>query len=129
MQEETDLTAFIMHSLKAVLAYLSIKKTILKSSEIEKDMSLKGQNKIIELCRKTNTQTYINPIGGIELYKQSNFKNANMELKFVNTQFDNIVYKQFKNDFVNGLSFIDVLMFNPIPDIHYFLKQYKLIDN
>ncbi len=52
-----------------------------------------------------------------------------MELKFVNTQFNNIVYKQFKNDFVNGLSFIDVLMFNPIPDIHYFLKQYKLIDN
>ena len=129
MQEETDLTAFIMHSLKAVLAYLSIKKTILRSSEIEKDMSLQGQNKIIELCRKTNTQTYINPIGGIELYKQSNFKNANMELNFVNTQFDNIVYKQFKNDFVNGLSFIDVLMFNPIPDIHYFLKQYKLIDN
>lgn len=125
--EENDLTKFLHHSLTTVLAYLAIEKKILKSSEIKKDTSLKAQNKIIEICKKTQTQTYINPIGGMELYKQADFLQAGINLRFIQTQFDNIVYKQLKNDFINGLSFIDVLMFNSIPAIHTFLTEYKLI--
>lgn len=125
--EETDLTKYILHSLTAIFAYLSIEKKIYRSSEIEKDNSRKGQDKIIELCKKFNTVTYINPIGGIEIYDEKKFAAAQMHLRFIQTRFDNIVYKQFKNDFISGLSFLDVLMFNSIPDIQYFLKQYKLI--
>lgn len=127
LYEETDLTTFILHSLKTVLAYLSIEKKICKSSEIEKDTSLKGQDKIIELCKKFNTETYINPIGGMTLYQQEKFDSAGINLRFIQTDFDNIRYKQFKNEFINGLSFIDILMFNSVPDIQYFLQQYRLI--
>lgn len=127
LSEETDLTTFLIHSLKTVLSYLSIKKEILKSSETEKDNTLKAQNRILELCKITHTQTYINPIGGVELYNQADFEQLGINLRFIETQFDKITYKQFKNDFVSGLSMIDILMFNSVPDIHYFLKQYKLI--
>lgn len=125
--EENELTDFLAHSLTAVLTYLSIQKTIRKSSEIEKDTSLKGQDKIIEICKKTKTQMYVNPIGGTEIYDQTKFAQANLSLKFIKTNFDKIHYKQFKNNFINGLSFIDVLMFNSVPDIHSFLKQYELV--
>lgn len=125
--EETDLTKFILHSLTTVLSYLSIGKKIYRSSEIEKNNSLKGQDKIIELCKKFNTDTYINPIGGIEIYSKKKFADAQINLRFIQTRFDTIVYKQFKNDFISGLSFIDVLMFNSAADIQYFLKQYELI--
>lgn len=125
--EETDLTKFILHSLTSIFAYLSIEKKFFRSSEIEKDNSLKGQDKIIELCKKFNTDTYINPIGGIEIYSKEKFAAAQINLRFIQTRFDKIVYRQFKNDFISGLSFIDVLMFNSAADIQHFLQQYDLI--
>lgn len=122
---ETDLTLFIKYSFEKIKEYLGLNTEILLSSEIEKDNSLKAQDRIIEINKKLNATMYINAIGGQELYNRDDFKKVDIELKFIKMK--EIEYKQFKNEFVPNLSFIDVLMFNSIEEVHKLLGEYELI--
>ena len=110
MYEDKNLFAFIFNSLKEVNQYLDIKTPLIVSSFISINHDLKGENKVIELCKARKAKTYINPIGGVELYNKETFNNKGLELKFLKA--NNITYPQFKNDFVPFLSIIDVMMFN-----------------
>lgn len=123
---QEDLTDFIQYSLVKVCAYLGITTKVIRSSALDKDKSLKGQNRVMEICRCIKADTYINPPGGRELYDKLFFHKENIELFFLDTRHENIVYPQFDNPFVEKLSIIDVMMFNPIEKIQYFLKEYDL---
>ena len=73
---------------------------------------LKGQDRIIELCKKTNATHYFNPIGGKDLYSAIEFKKQKIELFF---HVPNITpYEQYsrnrKNSFTPSLSIIDIIM-------------------
>lgn len=125
---DPDLTNFIHNSFTKTLQYLGLKKKISRSSQIEKDNSLKSEDRILEICKKTDTDLYINPIGGKELYRKENFENHEMTLKFINTSFDEIKYKQFNDNFISNLSFLDVVMFNSKEQIVIFLEKYSLIN-
>jgi len=111
MYEERNLFSFIFNSIKEINQYLDIKTPLIISSSIPINHDLKAENKVIELCKARKATTYINPIGGVELYSKEDFKNEGLELQFLKA--NNITYPQFKNDFVPFLSIIDVMMFNP----------------
>ena len=121
-----DLTNFIRYSLEEIMTYLGIKTPLLKSSDLAKDNSLIAQDRILEICKCVGADIYINPSGGRELYRADEFLKQNIQLFFLDTRFGRINYKQFDNEFVNSLSIIDVLMFNPIEKIQSFLKEYDL---
>jgi hypothetical protein len=125
LHPDTNLASFIFNSLQQICDYLAIKTTLILSSAIEKNTNLKGQDKIIEICRKLNTTQYVNAIGGKELYTKDAFLDNTIELNFITT--NPIVYNQFKNDFIPWLSIIDVLMFNSVEQTKDFLNQYKLL--
>lgn len=129
LTDDDDLTNFIHESLVEVCEYLELKTKFLRSSEIEKDNSLKAEEKIIEICKKLNTDMYINLAGGKELYNHNNFEKENLTLRFINIDFDNIQYKQFKNEFIQGLSFLDIIMFNSKEEIKSLLNKYTLVSN
>ena len=122
-----NLFDYIFHSVKNICNYLNIKTNFCVSSHINIDHeSLKGQDKVIEICKKMDATTYINAIGGQELYSKDIFRDSGIELKFI--QSDKIEYSQFDNEFVPWLSIIDVMMFNSKEKISDFLNsQYKLI--
>ncbi|RKS01894.1 WbqC family protein [Flavobacterium sp. 102] len=124
-QQETNLSKLIVYSLQQISSYLSIPTTIIISSDIEKDNSLKGQDKIIEICKKLGATNYINAVGGMTLYEENVFLGNNIVLQFIKS--DSIVYPQFKNAFIPHLSIIDVMMFNAPEQIKCFLEQYELI--
>lgn len=124
-QKEKNLAKFIGYSLKHISSYLEIDTKFLYSSDLNKDNSLKAQDKIIDICKNLNANKYINTIGGRELYNKETFKENNINLNFIQS---NIVeYKQFKNKFVPYLSIIDIIMFNEVEQIKNMLEQYKLI--
>lgn len=123
--EDKNLTAFITNSFKVILKYLNIDTELILSSSLNKDCSLKGKEKIIHICELLGAQTYLNAIGGQELYDGDEFKRHNIDLKFLKTE--EITYKQFKNNFVPNLSIIDVLMFNPPEIINEMLNNYKFV--
>lgn len=123
--QPSNLADFIANSIKLVCKYLDIQTKIIMSSDIEKDNSLKGQEKILEICKLLNADTYYNAIGGRELYDKSVFEKENIKLRFLKSDIPE--YPQYKNDFVSGLSIIDVLMFNNPAEIKKMLNAYTLL--
>ena len=115
---------FIDNSIREVCKYLGIETEIIKSSNIEKDNTLKCQDKVIDIIKKVHGNIYINSIGGTALYSKDVFKENNIELYFLKR--NELEYKQFHNKFVSDLSIIDVMMFNSVEDIQKLLNQYTL---
>lgn len=124
--EEDNLFQYIFHSVKEVCQYLDITTPILISSQMKYDNNLKGQDKVIAICKERNCERYINAIGGMELYHSGAFAKEGMELRFIQTVLQE--YPQFKNQFVPGLSIIDVLMFNSKEQVKQMLLNYHLLE-
>ncbi len=120
----SNLADFISNSIKQVCKYLGIRTKILMSSDIEKDNSLKGQDKILEICKLLGADVYYNAIGGKELYYQDEFEQNGIDLHFVQPNIQS--YQQYGKEFISGLSMIDVMMFNSIEEINKMLKNFQL---
>lgn len=110
MNVESNLFSYIYDSLDQVLSELQIKTKIIVSSEINIDHTLKSQDRVIAICKELNADTYINPIGGLEIYSKEEFERKSINLEFIKSK--EIIYKQFDNKFVPWLSIIDLMMFN-----------------
>lgn len=112
-------------SLIRIAAYLDIDTEIIESSSIYGNRHLKGQDRIIDICKQNKCKTYINPSGGKKLYKNKVFLENKIDLFF---HYPNaIIYNQYsKQEFVPWLSIIDVLMFNSVEEISRMLQDYKL---
>lgn len=122
--EDANLFGFILNSINVINAYLGITTPMVTSSTVAIDHTLKAGEKVKALCKTRDAKTYVNPIGGVELYDKEDFTREGIELQFLKT--DNIIYDQFKNEFVPFLSIIDVMMFNSLDEIKMMLQQFSL---
>lgn len=101
----------------------SIELELQIDTEIDKE-NIKSE-RVIKLCRKHYATTYINPIGGTELYEKKYFRNNNIDLFFVKTE--DYEYQQFNNMFSPHLSIVDMLMHIGVKRTKEYIKKYKLI--
>lgn len=124
-QEENNLALFLFNHFRKVCGYIGIKTELLLSSDIEKDNSLRAQDKVIEINKKLNAAQYINAIGGQELYSRDDFAANGLRLSFIRMKPE--TYPQFGNEFVPNLSIIDVMMFNSPENIRRLLSSYELV--
>lgn len=123
--DETNLAKYISHSISKVCGYLNIDTKLIISSDINKDNDLKGQDKVIEICKIMGADEYYNSIGGQSLYSYSDFEKHGVKLRYLKTNISK--YKQFNDEFVPGLSIIDIMMFNSVSDIKNKLEEYELL--
>lgn len=121
---DDNLAKYLTNSIIEISRYLNIKSEILISSQIKKDNSLHGQDKIINICQLLGGNEYINAIGGQDLYSKSLFETVGISLRFLKTK--PIQYKQFSNPFMPNMSIIDVMMFNSKEEISGMLTNYEL---
>jgi len=126
LYEKKELSCFLLKSIQSICTYLGITTELLVSSEIDKNESLKGQKKIIDICKRLDADIYVNAIGGRELYDKESFNEAGIKLLFLETR--HISYKQFSSEFIPSLSIIDVMMFNSREDIMNMVRLYNLVD-
>jgi hypothetical protein len=121
-----NLFRFIHYSLEQLCAYLGITTPIRIASEIDIDHGLKAQDKVLALCQALGAQTYVNAIGGTELYSKEAFRAVGIDLRFLRAlPFE---YAQFGAPFVPWLSMVDVMMFNSVPAIQSCITtNYELI--
>ncbi len=119
-----NLFRFIHTSLTLLTQFLEIGTEIIISSSIDIDHTLKSQDKVLAICKSLDADTYINAIGGKDLYTAEAFRNEGIELRFIKTK--PIEYKQFDNEFVQWLSIIDVMMFNSKERIVNMLNLFTL---
>ena len=120
-----QLAVFIANSFREILSYLSVETEILMSSEIPKDNSLRGKDKIIQICEILGADTYYNAVGGKNLYDQEEFREHGITLNFVDSLPQ--VYSQLHTrEFVSGLSMVDVLMNNTKDKVNSLLESYQI---
>lgn len=122
-----DIASYIAASTQIICKYLDIKTELIISSDIKKDNNLKGQEKVLEICRILNATDYYNAIGGRELYSFEEFEKRGIKLHFLKR--NEIRYQQFGDEFYPDLSILDVMMFNPVEKIKEMLNDYTLIDS
>lgn len=120
-----QLALFIANSFREILSYLSIDTEIIISSNIQKDNTLKGKDKVLHICNILGADRYYNAIGGQELYSKKEFKEHNITLSFVETVIQ--PYCQVHHtDFIPDLSIIDVLMNNSKQNTNLLLNSFIL---
>lgn len=108
-----NLASFALHTITEFGKHLGI-DTDVTWSLIYPKFNFSGQDRIVNICNKVGATTYINPIGGRELYTQKDFGNIN--LRFIK-----------RLDMENDLSIIDIVMRRGWKDTKTLLNQYKLI--
>ena len=123
---ENNLFEYLHHSIVKISAHLGITTEIRKSSCIAIDHTLRNQDKVLALCEVIGATTYINSIGGIDLYSKEEFQHKGIVLKFFQSK--PYEYRQHGGEFVPWLSIIDVMMFNSPDALHSCLTtNYELI--
>lgn len=119
--EERNLFKYLHNSIVRTCRYLGIATEIRISSDIAIDHDLKNKDKVLALCEAVGADTYVNSIGGMELYSKEEFRERGVELKFIRSK--PFEYPQFGNEFVPWLSIIDVIMFNPLDAIREYIES------
>lgn len=124
--EDANLFRYIHHSIVRLCEHLGINTEIKISSEIAIDHELKGQDKVLAFCEAAGADTYINTIGGVELYAKNDFRIQGIDLRFIKSR--PFEYAQYGEAFVPWLSIVDVLMFNPLDAVRAYINEnYELI--
>lgn len=112
-----------IYSLKEVCNYLDVKTSFkISSNTYPETQGLEKAARLREICIKNKAKTYINPIGGQELYNKNDFKNVGIELLYLKPTITE--YNQLISSFVPGLSIIDVMMWNSKEQIKNMLNDF-----
>lgn len=119
------LDEFLLNSLREIVRYLKLEVEIVSTSRVYKNAHLKGQERILDICRQEQANIYINPIGGMDLYDRAYFSKQEISLNFLRSR--PISYSQGQTGHVESLSIIDVLMFNKLNTIQRLLTEIDLI--
>ena len=80
---DTNVVRFNVHLASRIAAYLDICTPLLLSSTLLKDSKLRGQERVIEICKCLSATHYVNPSGGRKLYDRGQFSRAGIELGFL----------------------------------------------
>ena len=124
--EDANLFAYLHQALIRTCKHLGLTTPIRISSTVEIDHGLKNQDKVIGLAKAVGATTYVNAIGGLDLYDRETFKANGLGLEFIRSS--PFEYQQFGDPFVPWLSIIDVLMFNPLASVRDCISHnYELI--
>ncbi len=115
-----------IRSVVLICNYLEVTTSLEKSSiTYPETKGVEKTERLIYITQLSKSDHYINPSGGKMLYDKTDFRLKGVTLSFIENQLS--PYTQFDNDFVNGLSMIDVLMFNSPKEVQKMLNQYELI--
>lgn len=120
-----NLFEYLFNSIRMMSEWLGIGTPMIVSSTVAIDHALKGESKVLALCRSLEATHYVNAIGGRTMYSGESFSGQGIELKFIQTR--PIVYRQFDHPFVANLSIVDVLMFNSRDAVREMLGAYDLV--
>lgn len=123
---QQNLALYTEHAIRELCGYLHILTPILRGSDIKLLSCLDKQDRVIKISRTFAATTFLNPIGGVELYDRDHFAREGLLLRFF--KMDAVVYRQLNQPFVPSLSIIDVLMFNCVEQVQAMLACYGVCD-
>ena len=123
---QCSISTFNFDLMNWAIQNMNVKTEFIFSSNLNINHDLKGQDKIIEICKKLNASTYVNLPGGKVLYEEKIFLQENINLKFLESgshEYSHVKTKQF----YSNLSFFDILMNVDNHHLKKSLNNYKLV--
>ncbi|MFJ4145496.1 WbqC family protein [Pseudomonas sp. NPDC089734] len=120
---QQNLALYTEHSIRELCAYLQIITPILRGSDLKLVSCVDKQDRVINISHLFSATTFLNPIGGMELYDRDHFARNGLLIRFF--RMNQVTYKQGAHPFVANLSIIDVLMFNSLERIQELLTHYN----
>jgi hypothetical protein len=124
--DELRLSVFLQNSLEKIVAFIGMETRMISVGSTETAVILKGQERILDLCRANMADAYINLPGGKNLYDPIEFDRRNVRLLFIEPHFP--VYPQPRQQaFAPGLSIIDLLMNNSRESVAEMIKDYDIV--
>lgn len=124
--ETISLPDYLAHQLRALSAFMGIGTEFVASSRCYENSNLHGQARILDICQREAATTYVNPIGGRELYDPTDFRGIGIDLRFISMR--RFPYPQRSKPFVPLLSIIDALMeIGPVETRRY-LDAFDLVE-
>lgn len=126
---DTDsLTMVDKHIMEVACRRLGVETPISVFSEMKLDVrDVNAPDEwALRICQAIEgADEYWNPPGGVDFFERAKYELAGVKLKFLFTNLSR--YDQRRGDsFEEGLSIIDVMMFNPIDEITDMLNEYTL---
>lgn len=122
--EERNVAKLTAKSIKTVLEYLGKEQRFIFSSEVGNPNSLRGQDRIVDLCKRLGATEYTNPTGGSNLYHHEAFAREGIRLGFIKMLASDL---EFEGRDYSGFSIIDVLMHCPDDTISEMLRAYEIV--
>lgn len=122
----SSLTELNMNTLAVVRDYIGLNCSISVFSEMNIDIQgveHPGQW-ALRICDELKADTYVNPIGGKDIFRLDEFSAKGIDIEFINNKLSE--YSQGNKQFIEGLSIIDVLMFNNARDTHALVANYHV---
>lgn len=126
MDEETDLTRYLVKQLRTVAGYLGITTEIRLLSEVSARWDCKAPEVIRRTCLHNGCSDYLNSITGTKFYNKEAFSEMGISLHFIRRN-DDICYKQRCEEYVPDLSIIDTMMYCSRDEIHDMLDRYHFV--
>ena len=123
--EGSSISGFATSSILSVIDYLGGCDVEISYSSEQENSDLKGQNRILSICKNGRCSTYINALSGMDLYTKQDFLMNDIDLLFLHPKIQE--YRQNSSVFLPGLSIIDVLMMNPPDKVREMLASYSLV--
>ena len=112
-------------SIQVVSKYLDLKtEFVFSSKNFAETRGLDKAERLIKILNQINSNHYINPAGGSDLYEKEYFQKYDIKLEFIKGTLPE--YSHPSKEFISGLSIIDVLMWNSKGKVNKMLKQYSL---
>lgn len=115
--EKTSITEINKNILEKTCQYIGLSPKIHIYSEMDlkiEEVTHPGEW-ALNISKSMGAREYINPTGGVEIFKRKQFEEAGIKLSFMGNNLP--PYPQRRPTFENGLSIIDVMMFNSPKDI------------
>lgn len=115
-------------SLLEILSYLGISTSILVLSETDYryETATDPFNWALNICKAIpNVKEYWNLPSGVDLFDRAAYKDEGIDIKFIKPLLK--PYDQKRLGFLEGLSILDVMMFNSIAETNEYLDAFDLL--
>lgn len=119
----THQNAYILQKTCAYIGF-EMKYEILSEMNIDCSKINAPDDWSLNICKVLGYDHYLNPILGKSFYDRKKYKENGVQLDFI--RLNEPPYEQFNDEFVGGLSIIDIMMFNSPEKINKMLDDFTL---
>lgn len=126
----TSITELNFQILQTVCEYLDIPFNcqIFSKMDLQIEPALDADEWALNICKALGyIDEYWNPPGGMEFFDRSKYEQAGIKLVFQKPILEFYSQRRGPENFENGLSIIDIMMFNSPEKINEMLDQYELL--